>query len=73
MLPATLITDEKKYTLPLMLKQMIMSVDSTSGTAATPDNAIMAAIVISTIPLLIIYMFAQRFLMEGINMGAVKG
>ena len=39
MLPATLITDEKKYTLPLMLKQMIMSVDSTSGTAATPDNA----------------------------------
>ena len=34
MLPATLITDEKKYTLPLMLKQMIMSVDSTSGTAA---------------------------------------
>ena len=73
MLPATLITDEKKYTLPLMLKQMIMSVDSTSGTAATPDNAIMAAIVISTIPLLIIYMFAQRFLMEGINMGAIKG
>lgn len=73
MLPATLITDEKKYTLPLMLKQMIMSVDSTSGTAATPDNAIMAAIVISTMPLLIIYIFAQRFLMEGINMGAVKG
>lgn len=73
MLPATLITDEKKFTLPLMLKQMIMSVDSTSGTAATPDNAIMAAIVISTIPLLIIYMFAQRYLMEGINMGAVKG
>lgn len=73
MLPATLITDEKKYTLPLMLKQMIMSVDSTSGTAAIPDNAIMAAIVISTLPLLIIYVFAQRFLLEGINMGAVKG
>lgn len=72
MLPATLITDESKYTLPLMLKQMIMSVDSTSGTAATPDNAIMAAIIISTIPLLLIYIFAQKFLMEGINMGAVK-
>lgn len=72
MLPATLITDESKYTLPLMLKQMIMSVDSTSGTAAIPENAIMAAIVISTLPLLIIYVFAQKFLMEGINMGAVK-
>ena len=72
MLPATLITDESMYTLPLMLKQMILSVDSTSGTAAIPDNAIMAAIVISTAPLLLIYLFAQRFLMEGINMGAVK-
>lgn len=72
MLPATLITDEKKYTLPLMLKQMIMSVDSTSGTAATPDNAIMAAIVVSALPLLVIYVFAQKFLLEGINMGAVK-
>ena len=72
MLPATLITDESKYTLPLMLKQMILSVDSTSGTMAVPDNAIMAAIVVSTVPLLLIYIFAQRFLLEGIQMGAVK-
>lgn len=69
MLPATLITDESKYTLPLMLKQMILSVDSTSGTMAVPDNAIMAAIVVSTVPLLLIYIFAQRFLLEGIQMG----
>lgn len=72
MLPATLITDEAKYTLPLMLKQMIMSVDSTSGAAPAPDNAVMAAIVVSTLPLLVIYVFAQKFLLEGINMGAVK-
>lgn len=72
MLPATLITDESKYTLPLMLKQMILSVDSTSGTMAVPDNAIMAAIIVSTVPLLLIYIFAQRFLLEGIQMGAVK-
>jgi len=72
MLPATLITDESKYTLPLMLKAMILSTDSTSGTMVIPDNAFMAAIVISTIPLLIIYAVAQRFLMEGIQMGAVK-
>lgn len=73
MLPATLITDESKYTLPLMLKQMILSVNSTSGTAAIPGNAIMATIVISTLPLLLIYLFVQRFLVEGINIGAVKG
>ena len=73
MLPATLITGESKYTLPLMLKQRTLSVDTTSGTMSIPDNAIMAAIVISTVPLLIIYVFAQKFLLEGISMGAVKG
>ena len=37
-----------------------------------PDNAIMAAVLISALPLLVIYLFAQRFLLEGISMGAVK-
>lgn len=73
MLPATLITDETKFTLPLMLKQMILSVSSTSGAASIPDNAIMATIVISTLPLLAVYVVAQRFLVEGISIGAVKG
>lgn len=72
MLPATLITDQDKYTLPLMLKAMIMQDDSTSGAALAPDNAVMAAIVISTIPLLLIYIFAQRFLLAGMNLGATK-
>lgn len=72
MLPATLITDEGKYTLPLKLKQMILNVNSVSGTEMIPDNAIMAAVLISALPLLVIYLFAQRFLLEGISMGAVK-
>lgn len=73
MLPATLITDQDKYTLPLMLKAMIQSDSAASGTSIAPDNAMMAAIVISTVPLLIIYIFAQRYLMEGMNLGAEKG
>ena len=72
MLPATLITDEGKYTLPLKLKQMILNVNSVSGTEMIPDNAIMAAVLISALPLLVIYLFAQRFLLEGISMGAGK-
>lgn len=72
-LPATLITSEDKFTLPLMLKAMILQTDvSQSGSAMAPDNAIMAAIVISTIPLLIIYVFAQRFLLSGMTLGASK-
>lgn len=73
MLPATLVTDEKLFTLPLMLKAMILQTDfSQSGSSFTPDNAIMAAIVISTVPLLLIYVFAQRFLLSGMTLGASK-
>ncbi|MDF2944935.1 MAG: transporter permease [Herbinix sp.] len=72
MLPATLITDQNKYTLPLMLKAMIMQDNSTSGTAFAPENAVMATIIISTIPLLLIYIFAQRYLLAGMNLGASK-
>lgn len=73
MLPATLVTDEKLFTLPLMLKAMILQTDfSQSGASITPDNAIMAAIVISTVPLLLIYVFAQRFLLSGMTLGASK-
>lgn len=73
MLPTTLVTDQELYTLPVMLKAMIQSDVSTSGTAMAPDNAVMAAIVISTVPLLLIYVFAQKYLLEGINLGAEKG
>lgn len=73
MLPATLVTEERLYTLPVMLKQMILNTEVTSGTAVVPDNAIMAAIIITTVPLLLIYVFAQKFLLSGISIGAVKG
>ncbi|MGN0994703.1 MAG: carbohydrate ABC transporter permease, partial [Butyricicoccus sp.] len=72
MLPATLITDQDKFTMPLMLRAMILNDASQSGAAQTPNNAIMATIVISTIPLLIIYVFAQRFLLSGMTLGASK-
>ena len=72
MLPATLITDQDKFTMPLMLRAMILNDASQSGAAQTPNNAIMATIVISTVPLLIIYVFAQRFLLSGMTLGASK-
>jgi len=71
-LPAALLTKESMYTLPLMLKMMILSTNSVSGVAQVPNNAIMAAIVISAAPLLLIYVFAQRFLLSGLNLGATK-
>jgi putative aldouronate transport system permease protein len=73
MIPATILTNQKLFTLPLMLKALIVQKDvSTSGTAITPNNAIMAAVVISTVPLLIIYIFAQQFLISGLSLGSIK-
>ena len=71
-IPAAILTNENMYTLPLKLKAMILTTSSVSGTAQIPDNAIMAAIVISAAPLLIIHVFAQKFLLAGLNLGATK-
>ena len=73
-IPATLLTDQSKFTLPLILRSLIIQTDvSTSGSSMlVPDNAIMAAVVISTIPLLLIYVFAQQFLLSGMTLGSSK-
>lgn len=72
MIPVTLITKQELYTLPQMLKSMILNYASISGAPPAPDNAAMAAIVISTVPLILIYIFAQRFLLSGMTIGASK-
>lgn len=72
MIPATLITEQRLYTLPQMLKSMIINNSSVSGIPPAPDNAVMAAIVISTVPLILIYIVAQKFLISGITLGASK-
>lgn len=72
MLPATLITDADKYTLPIVLRQLILTDTSQAGVPLAPENAIMAAIVVSTLPLMLIYVFAQKFLLSGMTLGASK-
>ncbi|MGO4938183.1 carbohydrate ABC transporter permease [Fundicoccus sp. Sow4_H7] len=73
MIPVTIITDQNKYTLPMVLRNLVFNSSSVSGSEFVPPNAIMAAIVISTIPLLIAYVFAQRYLVSGTIIGSVKG
>lgn len=73
-IPATILTDENKFTLPLMLRSLILQNGvSTSGGMIVPTNAIMSAVVISTVPLVLIYIFAQQFLLSGMTLGATKG
>lgn len=72
MIPVTIITEQEKYTLPMILKTLVFDSSSTSGVDIAAPNAIMAAIVISTIPLIILYFIAQKFLITGITLGATK-
>ena len=73
MLPASLISNQALYTLPLVLKNMVMDTSSVSSTKPVPENAVMATVVISSLPLLLLYTFAQRYLLEGMTLGADKG
>jgi len=71
-IPATLITQQRLFTLPLMLRSLIIEQSSVSGAATAPPNAVMAAVVVSALPLLVLYIVAQRFLLSGMTLGASK-
>lgn len=62
------ISSVKKYTLSLALK---MSIDSQG--ASTPWNQILAMSFISLIPPILLYFFAQKYFVEGITAGGIKG
>lgn len=73
MTPLTIITDPKLQTLPVVLREITNATDSTSGLQYIAPNAQMAAIVITILPLIVLYTFAQRFLIGGLTIGASKG
>jgi putative aldouronate transport system permease protein len=69
----TLISDMKKTTLPVVLRWLLFEMSTASGTAYVYANAKMAAVVISALPLVALYAFAQRFFVAGALAGSVKG
>ena len=71
-LVATLISDMKKTTLPVILRGLLVELQSTSGTAYIYANAKMAAVVIAAVPLIVLYFSAQRFFVAGALLGATK-
>ncbi|MBW7882739.1 MAG: carbohydrate ABC transporter permease [Caldilineaceae bacterium] len=66
------LSDTSKYTLQIALKNLIINSDITSTTDSVSKNAQMAGVVISVLPLIILYPFLQRFFSAGITLGAVK-
>lgn len=71
------INSSKLYTVQMVLKQFIeavnVSVEEGMNTNLVAENIKAASIVISMLPMLIVYPFVQRFFTKGIMIGAVKG
>ena len=73
LLPAVLfINSPEKYTLQLALKSLVVSQELTSTTQSVANNTRMGGIVIAIIPLILVYVFAQKYFIKGIMVGAVK-
>ncbi|WP_374121353.1 carbohydrate ABC transporter permease [Paenibacillus sp. LHD-117] len=66
LLPLLMLTDMEKYTL-------ILSTNTLFGEYNKEWSLILAALVLTAIPVLIIFAIFQRFIMAGIAEGAVKG
>ena len=66
LLALVLITSESQRTAPLALNYLITS-------DVLPWGPLMAGAVLSSIPLMVLYFVAQRFMVQGVAEGSVKG
>ena len=75
-----ILTDEKKIPLQVILKKLIVEMNVNFSEAANVDytvisreTSIFATIMISIIPMMILYPFVQKYFVKGVMIGAVKG
>jgi len=66
LLPLLVLADAKSYTIPLGIMQY-------QGQFASGWNQIMAFITLSILPIAIFYFLMQKYVIEGLTAGAVKG
>jgi multiple sugar transport system permease protein len=66
--PVILLQDPNHYTLPLGLFSFV-----TSGGFSTNWPPLMATVVMATLPILFLYVFLQRYFVEGIAASGIKG
>jgi multiple sugar transport system permease protein len=66
MWPLIVLSDESMFTLPVALANL-------SGERVLDTELMMAGSVLTVLPVLLVFMFLQRYYVEGITMGSVKG
>lgn len=74
------IRDRARYPLQLILREILIQNDTSSMTAGSGADEYLisetiqfATIVVSTLPILTIYPFVQKYFVKGVMIGAVKG
>jgi len=72
--------DRTKFPLQLILREILIANDTSSMTAGVVGDTVplaesvkYATIVVSTLPVLVIYPFLQKYFVKGVMIGAVKG
>ena len=65
MLPMYLLSKPSKWTMPLTIYSFF-------GQYFRDWNLVFADLVITALPMIILYLFAQRFIVSGMTAGAVK-
>ena len=66
LLPSLVLQKKELYTIPIATQAFY-------GTYSSDLGLIMAALLLAMLPILILYLLLQRFIVEGVTSGAVKG
>ena len=66
LLPSLVLTKKQLYTIPIATQAFY-------GTYSTDIGLVMAALLLAMLPILILYVLLQRYIVEGVTSGAVKG
>jgi raffinose/stachyose/melibiose transport system permease protein len=65
LLPSLILLDEKRYTMPIKMKIF-------SGTYMNNWELLIPALLITILPVLVVYLFGQRYIIKGVSQGAIK-
>jgi putative aldouronate transport system permease protein len=67
------INDSKKYTLQVLLRQLIFQSESAVSSVSALNNFKMAVMIMTMLPVLVLYPFIQKYFISGIMLGSIKG
>lgn len=66
LLPSLVLGRKELYTIPIATQRFY-------GTYSTDIGLVMAALLLAMLPILVLYLFMQRYIVAGVTSGAVKG